>query len=142
MGISASTFSPQTYGFRPWLVCRPLSNPLGNNDNWKGVAWHECARTSQQPRHTHAGGSVCRLIVYYNETVIGGCKALPRSFGVSLFYIPACEESEDRGEYKAVFCCMVSVFKKIILLGGLKKLKKISEKLFRKHRAEEGVMTV
>jgi hypothetical protein len=24
-----------------WLVCRPLPNPLGNNDNWKGVAWRE-----------------------------------------------------------------------------------------------------
>ena len=23
-----------------WLVCRPLPNPVGNNDNWKGVSWH------------------------------------------------------------------------------------------------------
>lgn len=32
------------YGIRcavqlTWLVCRPVPNPVGNNDNWKGVGW-------------------------------------------------------------------------------------------------------
>ncbi len=34
------------FGFRwatqlTWLACHPLPNPVGNNDNWRGVAWHE-----------------------------------------------------------------------------------------------------
>jgi hypothetical protein len=82
---------PQTYGFRPWLVCRPLSNPVGNNDNWKGVAWHECARTSQQPRHTHAGGSECRLIVHYYEKVITGSGLQSSPAVVRWFTAARCE---------------------------------------------------
>jgi hypothetical protein len=29
-----------------WLVCRPLPNPVGNNDNWQKVAWHESSHGS------------------------------------------------------------------------------------------------
>lgn len=34
------------YGFRratqlEWLVCRPVPDPVGNNDNWKKVAWND-----------------------------------------------------------------------------------------------------
>ena len=50
------------YGLRQaveltWLVCRPLPNPVGNNDNWKGVAWRESShgRNSVLILSVHAG---------------------------------------------------------------------------------------
>jgi hypothetical protein len=44
--VAACSVAPLYYGFRratalTWLVCRPLPNPVGNNDNWKGVVWRE-----------------------------------------------------------------------------------------------------
>jgi hypothetical protein len=44
--VAAFSGTSLSYGFfraisLTWLVCRPLPNPLGNNDNWKGVPWHE-----------------------------------------------------------------------------------------------------
>jgi hypothetical protein len=66
--VAACSVAPLSYGFRratglTWLVCRPLSNPVGNNDNWKGVVWHESS---------HGRNSVYMLCAY-SAVLVADC---------------------------------------------------------------------